>query len=81
MLIQIDLAMFDLVFNLFTYKLCSNISQDLAHHKEHSSLNLIRKIKARRMRRARNLALMGAKGNAYKALVRKPEGKRLPGRP
>jgi hypothetical protein len=41
----------------------------------HSSPSIIRIIKSRRMRWARNLALMGEKRNAYRLLVGKPEGK------
>jgi hypothetical protein len=38
-------------------------------------------IKSRRLRWARHIALMGAKRNACRILVRKPEGKRPLGRP
>jgi hypothetical protein len=38
-------------------------------------------IKSRRMRWAGHVAPMGAKRNAYRILVGKPEGKRLLGRP
>jgi hypothetical protein len=38
-------------------------------------------IKSRRMRWAGNVALIGAKRNAYRILVRNPEGKRPLGRP
>jgi hypothetical protein len=38
-------------------------------------------IKSRRMRCAGHAAPMGEKGNAYRILVGKPEGKRLLGRP
>jgi hypothetical protein len=37
-------------------------------------------IKSRRMRWAGHVARMGEKRNAYRLLVGKPEGKRLPGR-
>jgi hypothetical protein len=38
-------------------------------------------IKSRRMRWAGHVARMGEKRNAYRILVRKPEGKRTLGRP
>jgi hypothetical protein len=38
-------------------------------------------IKSRRMRWAGHVASMGEKGNAYRILVGKPEGKRPLGRP
>jgi hypothetical protein len=38
-------------------------------------------IKSRWMRRAGHVTRMGAKKNAYRILVGKPEGKRPPGRP
>jgi hypothetical protein len=38
-------------------------------------------IKSRRMRWAGHVARMGEKNNAYRVLVRKPEGKRPPRRP
>jgi hypothetical protein len=41
----------------------------------------IRIIKARRMRWAGHVARMGEKGNAYRLLVGKPEGRRPLGRP
>jgi hypothetical protein len=47
----------------------------------YSSPNIIRIIKSRRMRWAGVVARMGEKRNAYKLLVRKPEGKRPLGRP
>jgi hypothetical protein len=47
----------------------------------HSSANIIRIIKSRRMRWARHVARMGEKRNAYRILVEKPEGKRPLGRP
>jgi hypothetical protein len=42
---------------------------------------IIRIIKSRRMRWAGHVARMGEKRNAYRLLVRKPEGKRPLGRP
>jgi hypothetical protein len=50
-------------------------------HNLYSSPNIIRMIKARRMRRAWYVARMGEKRNAYRLLVGKPEGKRPVGRP
>jgi hypothetical protein len=47
----------------------------------YSSPNIIRMIKSRRMRWAGYIARMGAKRNAYRILVGKPEGKRPLGRP
>jgi hypothetical protein len=44
-------------------------------------LTVIRIIKSRRMRWDGHVARMGVKRNAYRLLVRKPEGKRLLGRP
>jgi hypothetical protein len=44
-------------------------------------LNVIQEIKSRRMKWAGHVALMGEMRNAYKILVRKPEGKRPYGRP
>jgi hypothetical protein len=44
------------------------------------SPSIIRIIKSRRMRWAGHAARMGEKGNAYRLLVRKPEGKRPLGR-
>jgi hypothetical protein len=46
----------------------------------HSSPNIIRVIKSRRLRRAGYVARMGERRGAYRALVRNPEG-RPPGRP
>jgi hypothetical protein len=43
--------------------------------------SIIRRIKSRRMRWVGHVARMGEKRNAYKLLVRKPEGKRPLGRP
>jgi hypothetical protein len=50
-------------------------------HNLYSSPNIIRKIKSRRMRCRGYVALMGAKRNAYRILVGKPEGKRPQERP
>jgi hypothetical protein len=50
------------------------------HHDLYSSLSIIRIIKSRRMRWACNVARM-EKGNLYRLLVGKPEGKRPLGRP
>jgi hypothetical protein len=47
----------------------------------YSSPSIIRKIKARRMRWAGHVARMVEKRNAYRLLVRKPEGERKLGRP
>jgi hypothetical protein len=47
----------------------------------YSSPSIIRIIKSRRMRWAGHVARMGEKGNAYRLLVGKPEGKRPLGRP
>jgi hypothetical protein len=44
-------------------------------HDLYSSPNIIRIMKARRMRWAGHVARMGEKRNAYRLLVRKPEGK------
>jgi hypothetical protein len=55
------------------------------HNEEIHNLNfspsIIRMIKPRRMRWAGHVARMGAKRNAYRILVGKPEGKRPLGRP
>jgi hypothetical protein len=50
-------------------------------HNLYSSSSIIRTIKSRRMRWAGNVARMGAKRNAYRILVGKPEGKRPLGTP
>jgi hypothetical protein len=50
-------------------------------HDLYSSLSIIRIIKSRRMRWVGHVARMGEKGNAYRLLVGKPEGKRPLGRP
>jgi hypothetical protein len=49
-------------------------------HNLYSSLNTNRTIKSRTMRWAGHLARMGEKRNAFRILVRKPEGKRPLGR-
>jgi hypothetical protein len=55
------------------------------HNKElyalYSSLNIILVIKSRRLRWAELVARMGERRGAYRALVGKPEGRRLLGRP
>jgi hypothetical protein len=50
-------------------------------HNLYSSPSIIKMIKSRRMRWAGRVARMGDKRNAYRILVRKPEGKRPQGRP
>jgi hypothetical protein len=45
-------------------------------HKLYSSPNTIRMIKSRKMRWTGHVARWGEKRNAYRILVRKPEGKR-----
>jgi hypothetical protein len=50
-------------------------------HNLHTSPNIIRVIKSRRMRWAGHVARMGKKRGAYSVLVGKPEGKRPLGRP
>jgi hypothetical protein len=50
-------------------------------HNLHTSLNIIRVIRSRRMRQAKHVARMGDIRNAYNILVGKPEGKRQLGRP
>jgi hypothetical protein len=50
-------------------------------HNLYSSPSIIRMIKSRRVRWAGNVARMGAKKNAYRILVGKPEGKRPLERP
>jgi len=47
----------------------------------HSSPYVVRVIKSRRMRWVGHVARMGEERGVYKVLVRKPEGKRLLGRP
>jgi hypothetical protein len=47
----------------------------------YSSPSIIRIIKSRTVRWAGHVARMGEKGNAYRLLMGKPEGKRLLGRP
>jgi hypothetical protein len=50
-------------------------------HNLYCSPSVIRMIKSRRMRWVGHVARMGAKRNAYRILVGKPEGKRPLGRP
>jgi hypothetical protein len=50
-------------------------------HNLYSSPNIIRIIRSKRMRWAEHVAPMGAKRNAYKILVTKPEGNRPQGSP
>jgi hypothetical protein len=50
-------------------------------HDLYSSLSIIRIIKSRRVTLAGHVARMGEKMNAYRLLVRKPEGKRPLRRP
>jgi hypothetical protein len=50
-------------------------------HDLYSSRSIIGMIKSSRMRWAGHVARMGEKRNAYRLLVRKPEGKRPLGRP
>jgi hypothetical protein len=52
-----------------------------ALHNLYSSPSIIRMSKSRKMRRAGNVARMGAKRNACRILVGKPEGTRPLGRP
>jgi hypothetical protein len=49
-------------------------------HNIYASPNIIKIIKSKRMRQMRHVANMGEMINAYKILVRKPEGKRQLGR-
>jgi hypothetical protein len=44
-------------------------------HNLYSSPGITQVIKSRRMKRARHVACMGKKRNAYKVLLGKPEGK------
>jgi hypothetical protein len=50
-------------------------------HNLYSSSSVIIMIKSRRMRWAWHVARMGEKRNAYRILLRRPEGKRPLGRP
>jgi hypothetical protein len=50
-------------------------------HNLHSSPDIIRQIKSRRMRWAGHVARMREERKVYKVLVGKPEGKRPLGRP
>jgi hypothetical protein len=45
-------------------------------HNLYSSTDIIRQIKSRRMRWAGHVACMGEGRNAYRVLMREPEGKR-----
>jgi len=47
----------------------------------HSSLNIVRVIKSRRMRWAGHVACMGEERRVYRVLLGKPEGRRPLGRP
>jgi hypothetical protein len=49
-------------------------------HDLYSSPSIIRIMKSRRMKWAGHIARMGEKRNAYRLLMRKPEGKRPIGR-
>jgi hypothetical protein len=49
-------------------------------HDVYSSPSIIRVIRSRWMRWAVYMVRMGEKRNAYRLLIGKPEGKRLPGR-
>jgi hypothetical protein len=50
-------------------------------HNLYSSPSIIRMIKSRMMRWTGHVTRMGEKGNTYRILVGKPEGKRPLGRP
>jgi hypothetical protein len=50
-------------------------------HNLYSSPSVIRMIKSRRMRWAGHVVQMGTKRNAYRILIRKPDGKGPVGRP
>jgi hypothetical protein len=50
-------------------------------HSLYSSLNIVRVIKARRLRWAGHVARMGEGRSVYSVLIGKPEGKRPVGRP
>ena len=47
----------------------------------YSSINIIRVIKSRRLRWTRHIARISERRDACSALVRKPEGRRLLGKP
>jgi hypothetical protein len=66
---------------LFEQQLFSRMTLVVMHHNLYSSPNVIRMIKSSRMRWAGHVARMGETRNAYRILVRKPEGKRPLGRP
>jgi hypothetical protein len=65
------------------FGVCNSVRQ--LHNEElhnlYSSQSTIRMIKSRRMRWAGHVTQMGEKRNAYRILLRQPEGKRPPGRP
>jgi hypothetical protein len=71
------------IFGAKRYKLAGEWRK--LHNEElndlHSSPNIVRVIKSRRMRWAGYVARMGERRGLYRVLVRKPEGKRPPGRP
>jgi hypothetical protein len=50
-------------------------------HNLYASLDIIRVIKSRWIKQVRHVACIGEMRNAYKTLVRKPEGRRPLGRP
>jgi hypothetical protein len=50
-------------------------------HSRYSSLNIVRMIKARKIRWGGHVARMGEKRGVYRVLVGRPEGKRPLGRP
>jgi hypothetical protein len=50
-------------------------------HNLYSSPSIIRVIKSRRMTLAGNVARLSEKRNVYRLLVKKPEGRKSPGRP
>jgi hypothetical protein len=60
----------------FGVQITSVIEYHRYYNDLYSSPNLIRMVKARRMRWAGHVARMGEKRNAYRILVGKPEGKR-----
>jgi hypothetical protein len=62
-----------------TVDVCKLYKEEL--HNLYSSPNIIRITKSRRMRLAGHVALIGAKRNAPKIFLGKPEGKRPLGKP